>query len=40
MPTVAEITADLDAFAPPELAAEWDNVGLLLGDPDSTVDRR
>lgn len=39
MPSVAEITADLERFAPPELAAEWDNVGLLLGDPAATVDR-
>jgi dinuclear metal center YbgI/SA1388 family protein len=31
MPTVADITAFLDRFAPPALAAEWDNVGLLLG---------
>ena len=23
----------LDAFAPPALAEEWDNVGLLAGDP-------
>jgi dinuclear metal center YbgI/SA1388 family protein len=39
MPTVADVTADLDAFAPPALAAEWDNVGLLLGDPAATVSR-
>ena len=32
MPTVADITAFLDAFAPPALAEPWDNVGLLLGD--------
>jgi dinuclear metal center YbgI/SA1388 family protein len=32
MPTVADICAYLGRFAPPALAAEWDNVGLLLGD--------
>src|SRR5205823_9242436 len=39
MPTVTDITADLNAFAPPELAADWDNVGLLLGDPAAPVQR-
>jgi dinuclear metal center YbgI/SA1388 family protein len=39
MHTVAEITAFLDDFAPPSLAAEWDNVGLLLGDPAGQVER-
>jgi dinuclear metal center YbgI/SA1388 family protein len=39
MPTVADIAADLDAFAPRHLAAEWDNVGLLLGDPAASVER-
>jgi dinuclear metal center YbgI/SA1388 family protein len=38
-PTVAAIVADLEAFAPAHLAAEWDNVGLLLGDPASPVGR-
>ena len=37
--TVATLAADLDAFAPPGLAADWDNVGLLLGDPATPVDR-
>jgi dinuclear metal center YbgI/SA1388 family protein len=37
--TVADVIADLEAVAPPGLAAEWDNVGLLLGDAASTVDR-
>src|SRR5204862_274059 len=32
MPTVADITSALDAFAPPALAADWDNTGLLLGE--------
>src|SRR5262245_57267134 len=39
MPTVADVTADLDALAPRELAADWDNVGLLLGDPAAPVGR-
>ena len=39
MPTVADITAALDAFAPPALAADWDNVGLLLGDSAARVER-
>jgi dinuclear metal center YbgI/SA1388 family protein len=39
MPTVAAIATDLDAFAPRDLAAEWDNVGLLLGDPSAPVER-
>src|SRR5262245_21988932 len=29
----------LDAFAPPRLAAEWDNVGLLVGDRLQAVSR-
>ncbi|MFO0810034.1 MAG: Nif3-like dinuclear metal center hexameric protein [Gemmataceae bacterium] len=37
MPTVADIAADLDAFAPTATAAEWDNVGLLLGDSPAPV---
>jgi len=39
MPTVAEIVADLEAFALPGLAADWDNVGLLLGRRDRPVAR-
>lgn len=30
---VADITAVLDAWAPPHLAEDYDNVGLLVGDP-------
>jgi dinuclear metal center YbgI/SA1388 family protein len=37
--TVATLAADLDNLAPPGLAADWDNVGLLLGDPATPVDR-
>ncbi len=33
MATVAEVATFLNDFAPLSLAAEWDNVGLLLGDP-------
>jgi dinuclear metal center YbgI/SA1388 family protein len=32
MPNVADVCGFLDSFAPPRLAAEWDNVGLLVGD--------
>jgi dinuclear metal center YbgI/SA1388 family protein len=39
MPTVADLSTYLEQFAPTETAAEWDNVGLLLGDPASTVTR-
>lgn len=39
MPTVSEVCSFLDRFAPLSLAAEWDNVGLLLGDGASEVRR-
>ena len=39
MPTVADVAAYLEAFAPTGTAAEWDNVGLLLGDPECPVER-
>lgn len=39
MPTVAEVTAALDRFAPAPLAADWDNTGLLLGDPAGPAER-
>lgn len=39
MPLIQEVVAFLDAFAPADLAAEWDNVGLLMGDPQATVER-
>jgi len=39
MPTVAEFAAHLERFAPCATAAEWDNVGLLLGDPAAQVSR-
>jgi dinuclear metal center YbgI/SA1388 family protein len=39
MPTVADFAAYLERFAPCGSAAEWDNVGLLLGDPAAAVER-
>ncbi len=39
MVAVGEIVAFLDCFAPPRLAESWDNVGLLVGDSGSAVDR-
>lgn len=39
MPTVAEFAAYLERFAPTHTAADWDNVGLLLGDPADAADR-
>ncbi len=38
-PTVGEIVRWLDRFAPPALAAEWDNTGLLLGNAATPVTR-
>lgn len=39
MITVGEIAQFLESFAPLELAADWDNVGLLLGDRAAPVER-
>ena len=39
MPTVREIEQALFELAPREGAMDWDNVGHLLGDPDSPVSR-
>jgi dinuclear metal center YbgI/SA1388 family protein len=39
MTTVAEVARWLDEFAPHSLAEEWDNVGLLWGDPSAEVVR-
>ena len=39
MTTVAEVARFLEAFAPPRLAAEWDNVGLLVVDAAQPVRR-
>jgi dinuclear metal center YbgI/SA1388 family protein len=37
MPTVKQIENSLFAIAPKEGAMEWDNVGLLIGDPSASV---
>ncbi len=34
MPTLGDVAAVLEQFAPTALAEDWDNVGLLVGDPD------
>ncbi|MEZ6070167.1 MAG: Nif3-like dinuclear metal center hexameric protein [Pirellulales bacterium] len=39
MHTVGSISEFLEAYAPPSLAEDWDNVGLLVGDPGQTVQR-
>jgi len=39
MTTVTDLCAFLDTFAPPALAADWDNVGLLVGDGAQKVER-
>ena len=39
MLTVQDISNFLETFAPVALAEEWDNVGLLVGDPDQEVTR-
>ena len=36
---LADVVADLDAFAPPNLAESWDNVGLLVGDPAAEISQ-
>jgi dinuclear metal center YbgI/SA1388 family protein len=38
MPTIAAVVGFLERAAPPALAADWDNVGLLLGE--STAEAR
>ncbi len=39
MATVREVVAILDAAYPPALAADWDAVGLVCGDPGAEVRR-
>ncbi|MGN6724449.1 MAG: Nif3-like dinuclear metal center hexameric protein [Tepidisphaeraceae bacterium] len=36
---LGHVVAELNAFAPPALAESWDNVGLLVGDPQADVAR-
>lgn len=37
--TVTAVAAALSRLAPPALAADWDNTGLLVGDPAGPADR-
>jgi len=37
MTTVQTVCDFLESFAPTSLAEEWDNVGLILGDPELAV---
>jgi len=39
MLSLATVIAFLEQLAPPSLAADWDNVGLLLGDHSASVQR-
>ena len=39
MTTVREIESFLYGWAPRELAESWDNVGMLVGDPEAAVER-
>ena len=39
MVTVGAVVEHLEQFAPPGLAADWDNVGLLLGERTARVRR-
>ena len=39
MLTVGAIIDHVERFAPPALAADWDNVGLLLGERNAPVQR-
>lgn len=39
MTNVQQIAGFLDQFAPARLAADWDNVGLLVGEPTQAVTR-
>ncbi|MEO0511577.1 MAG: Nif3-like dinuclear metal center hexameric protein [Planctomycetota bacterium] len=38
MPTLADLTAAFESFAPLALAEPWDNAGLILGSPEETLD--
>lgn len=39
MATVQDVSDFLERFAPSRLAEEWDNVGLLVGDPKNSIRR-
>lgn len=39
MPTIADVTGFFELYTPLRLAEEWDNVGLLVGDPQGPLQR-
>lgn len=39
MPRIKELIEKLEQLAPPYLAESWDNVGLMVGDPNQQVSR-
>lgn len=39
VPKIKDVCHFLDSFAPTRLAEDWDNVGLLAGDPDGDASR-
>ncbi len=39
MTAVNDLSQFMNQFAPPQLAEDWDNVGLLVGDPDRPIQR-
>ncbi len=39
MPTIAEVAGFFQSYTPLQLAEDWDNVGLLVGDPRTPVTR-
>jgi dinuclear metal center YbgI/SA1388 family protein len=39
MPTLVDVIAELEQLAPPRLAADWDNVGLLVGTRRPVIGR-
>ena len=39
MPSLDDVIAELEQLAPLRLAADWDNVGLLVGTGRTTIDR-
>lgn len=39
MTTIGQVCERLETIAPTRLAEEWDNVGLLVGDPEQTVQK-
>ncbi|MDP6717890.1 MAG: Nif3-like dinuclear metal center hexameric protein, partial [Pirellulaceae bacterium] len=36
---VHDVCRFLDEFAPPRLAEDWDNVGLLVGDSERSINK-